>query len=104
MVDKQKYTSDADEDFESRLSMRQSMGVDQRLKNKITPIKPLASGKNRDKRPSILFSADQLGSDNESEDDLNDDPMSRMDKLLKETNSEREGSRILNPLKTPDIP
>jgi hypothetical protein len=80
------------------------MGVDQRLKNRITPVKPLASGKNRDKRPSILFSADQLGSDNDSEEDQNDDPMNRMDKLLKNTNEGREGSRIINPLKTPDIP
>ena len=30
--------------------------------------------------------------------------MSRMDKLLQNTNSEREGSRIINPIKTPDVP
>ncbi len=27
-----------------------------------------------------------------------------MDKLLQNTNSEREGSRIINPIKTPDVP
>jgi len=58
MVEKQKDTNAGEDDFFDKTNTRQSMTLDQRLKNKIIPIKPLASGKNRDKRPSIVFSSD----------------------------------------------
>jgi hypothetical protein len=71
MVEKQKDTSssDSENDFDAKLRDRHNTDIDHRLKNKIIPVKPLASGRNRDKRPSIMFTADQLGSGTDSGSD-----------------------------------
>ena len=65
------------------------------MKSAIKAVKPLASGRNRDQRPSFFVSKEDIGSGSESNSDDGSNPLDRMDKLLSNADEQhKEGTRI----------